>query len=188
MVVENISLINSCCASGWTNQSPITRTRIPRALDYTLIKQSIFIKLIIGRDRASEPGELIRLRVCILRSNVFRLNGRHIVHNDAINMDAARNEDDKLPNAPPLSAPGVLRILSFYLSIEFSLLLHLSSLLWMYDVWWNFLNNHSYTVDVEIYIIFISWEKEGRERKIQILYYTIVWNILNMFNICIKYN
>lgn len=61
---------------------------VSHAIDYTLIKQSIFIKLIIGHDRAI-PGinSIVSPRGEIRR---ISFNRRRIVHNDAINMDAGK--------------------------------------------------------------------------------------------------
>lgn len=77
--------------SGRTNNRlPISRaSRVPHVANYTLIKQSIFIKLIIGQSRARAPG--INSIVCA-RGEVSRisLNRCHTVRNDAINMDAAK--------------------------------------------------------------------------------------------------
>ena len=61
---------------------------VSHTVDYTLIKQSIFIKLIIGRDRASSSiNSIVRSRSEVRR---ISFNRRRIVHNDAINMDAGK--------------------------------------------------------------------------------------------------
>lgn len=54
VTVENEPLINLFCAGvGGTNRLPISaRESIPRTVNYTLIKQSIFIKFIVRHGRA----------------------------------------------------------------------------------------------------------------------------------------
>ena len=61
---------------------------VPR-VDYTLIKRSIFIKLIIGHG-GGDGASPVLIRFRVHGGARISLNRRHIVRNDAINMDVAK--------------------------------------------------------------------------------------------------
>jgi len=88
VTTENKPLINSCYAK-WADKLTADSARaVSHAADYTLIKQSIFIKLIIGHDRTSpDINSIVRSRDEVRR---ISFNRRRIVHNDAINMDTGK--------------------------------------------------------------------------------------------------